>query len=91
MLHSFQVAPTQAFFAPQMQPASVPPLGNCSDKPAAVSSMSENIFLTFIVTFRTDWFQCQQAFLIRAGYMIGRITWRFWEIKSNKCSLFPQE
>lgn len=32
-----------------------------------LSSMSKNIFLTFIVTFRTDWFQCQRAFLSRAG------------------------
>jgi hypothetical protein len=53
-----------------------------------LSSMSKNIFLTFIVTFRTDWFQCQRAFLSKAGYMIGRITCRFWEIRSNKCLLF---
>jgi hypothetical protein len=53
-----------------------------------LSSMSKNIFLTFIVTVRTDWFQCKRAFLSRAGYIIGRITWRFWEIRSNKCSLF---
>lgn len=55
---------------------------------SSLSSMSRNIFRTFIVTLRTDWFQCQRVFLSRAGYMIGRITWRFWEIMSNRCSLF---
>ena len=53
-----------------------------------LSSKSWNIFRTFIVTLRTDWFQCQRVFRSRAGYIIGRITWRFWEIISNRCSLF---